>query len=71
MSLSPYCAEDRRTERLREEDLVNPEKQHAFDGEAASVDVIAEEEIGSILWIAANLEELHEVVVLSVDVTAN
>ena len=64
------CAQ-RRTERLREEDLVDPKKQHAFDGEAASVDVIAEEEIGGVLRIAANLEELHEVVVLSVDITAN
>jgi len=33
-----------------------------FDTEVASVDVISEEEVGGVGWVATNLEKSHEII---------
>lgn len=33
-----------------------------FDGEVSSVDIVAQKEISRRSWVAANLEEFHQVV---------
>lgn len=51
--------------------LERPQVQDAFDAEITSVDVIAQEQIPGLGWVAAHLEQLHEIVVLAVHVTAD
>jgi len=52
-------------------DLERPEVENAFDAEVAAVDVVAQEEIPRLGRVAADLEQLHQVVVLAVHVTAH
>lgn len=52
-------------------DLVGEKQTDGFEGLLAAVDVIAEEEVVGFWWEAAVLEQAQEVVVLSVNVTAD
>ncbi len=52
-------------------DLERPEVEHALDAEITAVDVVAQEEVPRLGRVAANLEQLHQVVVLAVDVAAH
>lgn len=52
-------------------DLQRPEVQDALDAEVATVDVVAQEEVSRLGRVAPDLEELHEIVVLAVHVTAD
>ncbi|TKW51225.1 hypothetical protein CTA1_2028 [Colletotrichum tanaceti] len=52
-------------------DLQAPEIQDALDAEVASVDIVAEEKVSRLGGVAPNFEELHQIVVLAVDVTAD
>lgn len=58
-------------ERLGVVNLERPQVQDALDGKVATVNVITEEEVARLGRVAADLEQLHQVVVLSVDVTAD
>lgn len=51
--------------------LERPEVENAFDGKVSTVDVIAEEKIASFGGIATDLEELHQIVILAVDITTD
>jgi len=53
------------------EDFVDKHEDHALDGEVASVDVVAQEEVAGGRGAAPDVEELEEVVVLAVDVSAD
>lgn len=52
-------------------DLERPQVQDALDAEVAAVDVVAEEEVAGLGGVAADLKQLHQVVVLAVDVAAD
>lgn len=52
-------------------DLEGPEVKDTLYAEVAAVHVIAEEEIPSLGGVAANLKQLHQVVVLAVDIAAH
>lgn len=58
-------------ERVRIEQLHGPQVEHAFDAEVAAVDVVAQEQVARVGWRAAHFEQLHEVVELTVHVTAH
>lgn len=58
-------------QRVRVVNLERPQVQDALDTKVAAVDVIAEEQIAGLGRVAANLEQLHQVVVLAVDVAAH
>jgi hypothetical protein len=51
--------------------LEGPKIQDTLDTEISTIDVVAEEEIPRLGRIASNLEQLHQIVVLAVDVTAD
>ena len=51
--------------------LQRPEIQNTFDTEVAAVDVVTKEEVPCLGWVATNFKELHEIVVLTVDVAAD
>mmetsp|Transcript_21994 Transcript_21994/g.62851 ORF Transcript_21994/g.62851 Transcript_21994/m.62851 type:complete len:376 (+) Transcript_21994:482-1609(+) len=53
---------------LRVYDLVREEESDDLDGEGAPVDVVAQEDVLPVAGLAADLDELHQVVVLAVDV---
>lgn len=42
-----------------------------LDAEVATVDIVAKEEIAGLRWVTTNFEELHEIVVLAVYITAD
>lgn len=52
-------------------DLVGEEKADGLERLLSSVDVVTEEEIVGFWWESSVLEEPEEIVVLSVDITAN
>ena len=52
-------------------DLEGDEEGHGLDGEVAPVNVVAHEEVVGVRVGTADLEELHQVVELAVDVTAD
>jgi hypothetical protein len=58
-------------ERLRIVNLQRPQIKDALDAEVTPVDVVAEEEIPSLGRVAADLEELHQIEVLPVDIPAH
>ena len=58
-------------ERLGVVDFERPQIEHTLDAEVAAVDVIAEEEVPGLSRVAANLEQLHQIVVLAVDIAAH
>jgi len=58
-------------EGLGEANLVAVEQEDDLNGKHAAIDVITEEEIRRLGGIATDLEKLHEVVILAVDVSAN
>lgn len=51
--------------------LEGPEVQDALDAEVSPVNVVAEEEVPRLGGVATDLEELHQIVVLAVDVAAD
>lgn len=51
--------------------LEGPKVKDTLDGEIATIDVIAKEEIPCLGRVTSNLEQLHQIVVLAVDITAN
>ncbi len=52
-------------------DLQANQQCHSFDGVVASIDVVAHEEVVGVGRDASNLEELHEVVELAMDVSTH
>ena len=52
-------------------DFERDEEGHRLDGEVAAVDVVAHEEVVGVRVRPADLEELHQVVELAVDVAAD
>ena len=42
-----------------------------LDAEVASIDIVAEKEIASFCWVAADLEQLHEIKVLTMHITTD
>lgn len=51
-------------------DFKGPEVEDTFNAEVSTVNVVAEEQILRFNWIATNLEQLHQVVKLAVNITA-
>lgn len=51
--------------------LERPQVENAFDAKVSSIDVVAEEEISRLGRVASDLEQLHQVVVLAVNVAAD
>jgi hypothetical protein len=51
--------------------LETPEVENALYAEITSVDVVTKEEISGLGGVATNFEKLHEIVVLSVNITTN
>src|SRR3989338_5502982 len=51
--------------------LESIEQHHALHGEETSVNVISEEQILVVLRMTANFKEFHQVIVLTMNVTAN
>jgi hypothetical protein len=51
--------------------FVSPQKENAFDGKVASVDIIAQEQVASRGWIAAHLEKLQKIIVLSMNIATD
>lgn len=58
-------------QRLGVVDLQSPEIQDTFDTKVATVDVVAQEEVSRLGRVASDFEELHQIVVLSMHVTAH
>lgn len=56
---------------LREPDLEGDEQGDSLDRVVAAIDVVSHEEVVGLGRLAANLEQLQQVVELAVDVTAN
>lgn len=52
-------------------DLQRPEVQNTLNTEVASIDVISQEKVSRIRRITANFEQLHQVEVLTVNVTTD
>jgi hypothetical protein len=52
-------------------DLVCEEQANGLEGLLATVYVVAEEEVVGLWWETAVLEQAEQVIVLSVDITAN
>jgi hypothetical protein len=48
--------------------LERPQIQNALDAEVSSVDVITQEKVASLGWVATDLEQLHQIVVLAVNI---
>lgn len=61
----------KKPECLRIVDLEGPKVQHTLDTEVSAVDVVAQEEIPRLCGVATNLKQLHQVVVLAVDIAAH
>lgn len=58
-------------QRLGVVNLERPEVQNTFDREVTTVNIVAEEEVARLGRVATDLEQLHQVVVLAVNVTAH
>ena len=56
---------------LRIADLECDEERDGFDGEVAAIHVVAHEEVVGVRVRSADLEELHQVVELAVDVATD
>jgi len=52
-------------------DLQRPEVQDTLDTEVATVDIVAQEKVSRLGRVAADLEELHEIIVLAVHVATD
>jgi hypothetical protein len=51
--------------------LERPQVQHALYAEVPTVDVVSQKEVSSLGRVTAHFEELHQIVVLAVDVAAH
>ncbi len=58
-------------ERLGIVDLERPQVEHALDAEITAVDVVAQEKVPRLGRVTADLKQLHQVVVLAVDVATH
>jgi hypothetical protein len=52
-------------------DLEGPKVEHAFNTEIAAIHIVSEEKVSGFSRITADLKELHEIVVLAVNVTTD
>lgn len=52
-------------------DLETPEVEHTLDAEIASIDVVSQEKVASLCRVSSDLEQLHQIVVLAVNITTN
>lgn len=59
--MAAFVVASQEEEGLGVPDFQRPEVEHAFDAEVAPINVVAEEEVSSIRWVAADFEELHEI----------
>lgn len=69
--MTAFMVSPEQPERLRVMNLERPQVEDALDTEVASVDVVSQEEIASLSGVATNFEKLHQIVVLSVDISAD
>jgi len=51
--------------------LQRNQQRHGFDAVVAAVDVVSHEEVVSVGRLASDLEQLHQVVKLAVDISAH
>lgn len=51
--------------------LQRPQVKHTLDGEVASVDVVSQEQISGIGWVTTDLEQLHQIIVLAVNISTD
>ncbi len=59
------------TEGFRICDFERVKQQNALDGEAAAVHIVTQEQISRGLWVATDLQQLTQVVVLTMNVSAD
>lgn len=52
-------------------DLERPKVEHTFDTEIATVDVVSQKKIPGLRGVATDLEKLHKIVVLAMNITTN
>lgn len=56
---------------LRIVNLERPEVEHAFYAKIAPINIVAQEEVSRLSRVATDFKELHQIVVLAVDVAAD
>jgi len=69
--VATFVVSSQQPKRLGVVNLETPEVENALYAEITSVDVVTKEEISGLGGVATNFEKLHEIVVLSVDITTN
>lgn len=52
-------------------DLQRPEVENTLNTEISSINVISKEQVSCLGWVATNFEELHQIVVLAVNISAD
>ena len=52
-------------------DFESPQVEYTLYAKVSAVDVVTQEEISRLCWVTADLEQLHEIIVLSVNVAAH
>ena len=52
-------------------DLQRPEVEHTFDTEVSSINVVSEKKISRLSGVATNFKQLHQIVILAVNITTN
>lgn len=52
-------------------DLQRPEVEHTFDTEVPSINIISKEEVSRLCWISTDFKELHQIIVLAVNISAD
>lgn len=69
--VATFVVSSQQPERLGVVNLETPEVENTLYAEITSVDVVTKEEISGLGGVTTNFEELHEIVVLSVNVTTD
>ena len=69
--VATFVVSSQQPKRLGVVNLETPEVENALYAEITSVDVVTKEEISGLGGVATNFEKLHEIVVLSVNITTN
>lgn len=69
--VTTFVVATKEKERVRVPDLQCPEVEDALDGKVAAVDVIAQKEVAGVCGVATDFKELHEIIVLAVDIAAD
>lgn len=52
-------------------DLQGPEVEHTLNGKVSAINIVSEEEVSGVRGVSADLEQLHQIVVLAVDISAD